>query len=183
MPTVIALLRGVNVGGRFVKMDRLRALFEEMGFSFVRTFIQSGNVLFDGGQTQPSPELSAYIEAELRASLGFEVAVLTLSPQALAAVLAANPFADRALVDPERLHITLLKDDPTAEAVAKLKPNPASADEYSIIGRAVWILCRNGYGRTVYTNSFFESKLKTAATTRNLETMGALVEMAEEKRD
>jgi uncharacterized protein (DUF1697 family) len=180
MITAIALLRSINVGGRFVKMDRLRAIFEEMGFTGVRTFIQSGNVMFSIAAGRIDSEMTGSIEAGLRAALGFDVAVMLISPQELESVFTANPYAGHTLVDDERLHVTLLKDAPTTEAQQRLKPNPASADEFTVVGRAVWILCRNGYGRTVYINSFFESKLKIAATTRNIETMGTLLGLAKE---
>ena len=177
MPKTLALLRGVNVGGHTVKMDRLRELFEQMGCAGVSTYIQSGNVLFDA-TGELADALAARLTAGLQAALGFEVPVLLLSAQGLAGILDASPFAGRELAEGERLYVTVLERQPTTEAVACLDTDPRSADEFAIAGRAVWVLCRGGYQKTAYSNAFFEKKLKMRATTRNLEVMTKLLELA-----
>lgn len=178
--TYVALLRGVNVGGKTVKMDRLRAAFEGMGFGNVRTFIQSGNVLFEAPEDRTAPVLNALIENSLPQALGFEVSVVLLSAEQLEAILAANPFAGRALAEGQRVYITVYKEEPSSQAAGMLLPDTRSADEFVILGRAAYVLCRGGYHETVYSNNFFEKKLKVTATTRNLETMGKLMEMAKD---
>ena len=177
MPKTIALLRGVNVGGRTVKMDRLRELLSAMGCEGVSTYIQSGNALFDDGGEQ-ADELAARLEAGLRDSLGFDVPVLVLTAGELDGILAANPFAGRALAHGERLYVTVLEHDPAPDAASRLSPDPRSADEFLLMGRAAWVLCRGGYHQTAYSNGYFEKKLKIRATTRNLEVLGKLLELA-----
>ncbi len=177
MPKTLALLRGVNVGGHTVKMDRLRELFEQMGCTGVSTHIQSGNVLFDA-TGEPADALAARLTAGLQAALGFEVPVLLLSAQGLAGILDASLFAGRELAEGERLYVTVLEREPSLEAVTCLAKDPRSADEFAVAGRAAWVLCRGGYHKTAYSNGFFEKKLKMKATTRNLEVMEKLMELA-----
>jgi uncharacterized protein (DUF1697 family) len=127
MKKFVALLRGVNVGGKTVKMDRLRARFEALGFENVRTYIQSGNVLFGAGG-DASETLREVIEEALSQEFGFDITVLLLAAQELAALLATNPFAGRILAEGERVHITVFEATPPEEAVKLLKPDPASVD-------------------------------------------------------
>ncbi len=79
-----------------------------------------------------------------------------------------------------RLYITYLAATPDRAAVEALKKNPLKADEFTLSGRQVYLLCRSGYGKTDLSNAFFEKKLCVPATTRNLETTAKLVEMARE---
>ena len=173
----IALLRGVNVGGHTVMMDRLKALLESMGFTGVSTYIQSGNVLFDGGAELPE-NLCARLEETLSREFGFAIPVVLVNSEELGRMLAANPFAGRELGEGERVHVTVLAETPAPETIAGLPADPRSRDEFSIVGRAAYILCRDGYHKTAYSNATFEKKLKMKATTRNVETMAKLLELA-----
>lgn len=178
MAKTIALLRGINVGGKTVKMDRLKALLEGMGLTRVSTYIQSGNVLFDT-IAEPPEEIESRIGECLRTSQGFEVPVLLLSLEELNDILAANPYDGRVIQEGWRLHITLLGEVPSIEAAEKLTIDLRSSDEFALIGRAAYILCKHGYNETPYSNNFFEKKLKMKATTRNVETMTKLAALAE----
>src|SRR5262249_56400329 len=91
MPLHVAFLRAINVGGRVVKMDHLRALFEGLGLANVETFIASGNVIFES-PVRKAKALEARIEAHLRDSLGYAVGVFIRSPAELAAVAGHRPF-------------------------------------------------------------------------------------------
>src|SRR5688500_14117045 len=82
MPKYVAFLRAINVGGHIVKMDRLRALFEELGFTNVETFIASGQVIFDTRATDTS-KLEARIERHLRSALGYDVDTFIRTPAEL----------------------------------------------------------------------------------------------------
>lgn len=173
MDQYIALLRGINVGGKTVKMDRLKACFEGLGFSAVQTYIQSGNVLFEAN-AESLVALLKTLEEALLADFGFDIAVLLLTSNELAQLLTENPYAGRTLAEGERVYVTLLESVPTPQVVEALPQDPRSPDQYIIRGRAAWLLCPGGYGRTVYNNAWFEKKLKIKATTRNLETMTTL---------
>ena len=114
----IALLRGINVGKKQVKMDRLKAIFEEMGFAAARTYIQTGNVLFDAPE-RDAAALRGRIEEGLQAALGFSVEVILLTRGELEHTLMANPFAGRALTENERVYVTFLAGEPAPEAAEK----------------------------------------------------------------
>ena len=171
MPTYIALLRGVNVGtGRKVPMHDLRALFETLGHRNVRTYIQSGNVVFTARAGAPARVRSA-IEQAIEREFGFEVAVLLRTPGDLTKVLERNPFGADA-------YVTFLDELPARARVAALDAAPYRPDEFAVDGRNVFVRCPNGYGRTKINNAFFERKLGTKATTRNLKTVTNLHEWA-----
>jgi uncharacterized protein (DUF1697 family) len=177
MPKYISLLRGVNVGGRTVKMDRLRAAFEGLGFANARTYIQSGNVLFDTGGGEPGDGMRVRIEETLRKEFGFDIAVILLPSDELAALVAANPYAGRKLAGIDRVHTTVFQSEPQASAVSALRPEQGSRDEFRIICRTAFVLCHEGYAHTPYSNLYFEKGLKEKATTRNMDTMEKLVGM------
>ena len=171
MPTYIALLRGVNVGtGRKVPMNELRALFDSLGHTDVRTYIQSGNVVFTAKGAAPARVRSA-IEQGITRDFGLDVTVILRKRDDLAKVLERNPFGTEA-------YITFLTDLPDRKRVAALDPAPYSPDEFVVHGREVFVRCPNGYGRTKINNTFFERKLATRATTRNWKTVTTLHDWA-----
>jgi uncharacterized protein (DUF1697 family) len=171
LPTYIALLRGVNVGtGRKVPMNDLRALFDSLGHTDVRTYIQSGNVVFATKDAAPARVQSA-IEQGITRDFGLDVAVLLRKRADVAKVLERNPFGAEA-------YITFLDDLPDRKLVAALDPAPYSPDEFVVYGREVFVRCPNGYGRTKINNAFFERKLATRATTRNYKTVMTLHDWA-----
>ena len=88
----IALLRGINVGGHTVKMERLRDLFTELGFTNVRTYIQSGNVFFETAQTDHRKAVTQTIEHHLHKTLGYEVPVFLRTVPELEQIVASDPF-------------------------------------------------------------------------------------------
>src|SRR5215470_5305022 len=100
----VALLRGVNVGGRTVRMERLRALFGELGLAGVRSYIQTGNVFFDA-EAPDRAALTARIEGTLEQALGYPVPVFLRTVGEFEAVLALDPFAGREVTADMRLAI------------------------------------------------------------------------------
>jgi uncharacterized protein (DUF1697 family) len=170
MSTYIALLRGVNVGGRKLSMTELRAVFDGLGHTDVRTYIQSGNVVFTGkGGAQP--RMRAAIEKGIEDNCGLAVTVLLRTPAELASAMKRNPFGDTA-------YVTFLDGAPDKKLVAALDPAPFAPDRFQVDGNEVFVLCPNGYGRTKINNTFFERKLATKATTRNWKTVRTLRDWA-----
>src|SRR3954453_13490755 len=151
-------------------MSDLRSLFAALGHTDVRTYIQSGNVVFTAKAKQPAPIRSA-IEASLAREFGFEVVVLLRTPAEMTKVVARNPFDAKA-------YVTFLDDVPDRKQVAALDPNAYAPDEFKVDGREVFIRCPNGYGRTKINNTFFERRLATKATTRNWNTVTLLRDWA-----
>jgi len=168
------MLRGVNVGGqKRVKMQELRELCESLGLKGVETYVQSGNAVFNHAGTD-IPSLASKIEEAIRRSFGFDVRVFIRTRVEFQALVAKNPFAGR---DESKLHVTFLSDVPASLPLGEISDARVGAEEFSISERAVYLLCPNGYGRTKLNNNFFERKLKVAATTRNWNTVNALLSM------
>lgn len=168
MQSYVAMLRGINVGGRTrVAMADLRAAFEALGYEGVATYIQSGNVVFRAKAVDVD-----VLRRRIGEDLGVDAAVLVRTAEELAAVVAGNPFAARGL-DPATLHVTFL-----AEARAELAVPPGEPDEAAVVGREVYLHCPAGYGRTKVNNAYIEKQLGVAATTRNWKTVRTLADMA-----
>lgn len=176
MTTYIALLRGVNVGGKKLAMSRLAATLTDLGYDDVTTYIQSGNAIFRTSRTS-EPTLVRTLERAIAASCGLSPRVLVRTREQLARVEAQNPFL-RKRVDPKTLHVTFLGSAPSARARAGLQV-PPGPDELVVQGRAVYLRCPGGYGRTKLTNDFFERRLVAPATTRNWRTVTTLLDLAD----
>jgi uncharacterized protein (DUF1697 family) len=197
----IALLRAVNVGGTKLPMADLRALLEGLGLANVRTYLQSGNAVFDAGDnTEPASALATAIEMRIERDLGPRVGVLVLPGESIADVAAANPFLDGG--DTGILHATFLfvphgeadfgeASDAAYCAVYKaaftrLELPADEGEEAAFVGApplaapVIYLKLPHGYGRTKLNNGWFERKLGTAATTRNWRTVVALAAMAGE---
>jgi len=173
------MLRGINVGGaRNITMAALKALYESLGFTGVVTYIQSGNVIFRAKEKNAS-SVSESIADGIGKKFGFEVTVIVRQPAELASVVKKNPFVGRRGIDETRLHVTFLRETPSAAFVKALAPLTAkSRDEHEVIGREIYLHCPNGYSKTLLNNTFFEKNLKVAATTRNWNTVKTLHSIA-----
>ncbi len=105
----IALLRGINIGGHIVKMERLREIFAEMGFTNIRTYIQSGNVFFDSPQTDRAA-LKTTIESHLQQSLGYEVPTFLRTIPEMEQIIALDPFQHLNITDDMRLCVVFTSE-------------------------------------------------------------------------
>jgi uncharacterized protein (DUF1697 family) len=167
MTAFVALLRAVNVGGTGkLPMSELKALCEVAGFTKVKTYIASGNVVFEAAMTEA--EVAAALESQLTAYAGKPVGVLVRTAAEMAAALAANPFPDAA----PNLTVAIFLDRPPAKDA--LDGVVASDGEEVRLGkREIYVHYPNGQGR---------SKLKLpaakAGTARNINTVGTLARMA-----
>jgi uncharacterized protein (DUF1697 family) len=177
--TYISLLRGINVGGsKVIRMTDLKAVYESLGFKEVISYIQSGNVLFRSNKDASA--VSGAITKAIERKFGFDVAVIVREPKELAAVIRNNPFIGLRGVDEARLAVTFLQERPSPSLVRVLGPLAAkSNDEYKVVGKEVYLHCPTGFGKTLFTNTFFEKHLKVATTARNWRTVNILVEMAD----
>ncbi len=182
MTTYIALLRGINVGGhRLIKMADLKAMFEAMGFGAVRTYIQSGNVVFQADEAEQP--LRERIEHQIAATFGFPVTVALRTHDELARVIAACPFAPDGLSEGESLYVALLAEAPTPGGIERLLASKTEPDEYRVVGREVYLLYRQHMRVTQLTNSLLESRLGVPATSRNWRTIITLAAMSETLAD
>ncbi len=178
METYIAILRGINVGGKTLKMDQLRKSLEQKDFKNVSTYIQSGNVFF-----QHQPEKPAVLEQRIRdrikTDFGLDVSVIVLTPGKLKMIIAANPFQDDPAKDTSFMHVTFLQSTPVNGNTESVLDKKSGGEEVVFTDEAVYLYCPDGYGNSKLSNNLFENKLKVVATTRNWKTTLKLLQIAE----
>ena len=167
--TNIALLRGINVGGNhMIGMAALRELLESIGLKNVRTLLQSGNVVFEGGGKKVGGEIEDVIEN----AFGFRPSVILRSAEQMEDVVARNPFAHRSDVPGNKLLVTFLECDPkTTEIVA-------APEEVHVLGREMYIYFPVGVGQSKFPHSAVAKQLGVTGTARNWNTVLKLVTMA-----
>ena len=170
MPTFVGLLRSVNVGGRKLPMAELRELAESLGYGDVRTFIQSGNVIF----TAPKRPDPAVLEAGLAERFGLEVDVMVRSGRDLAAALERNPFPG---ADQSRLHVGFMAAKPAATSVSSIDAARFAPDELAVAGTEVYFHLPSGLGRAKLPD-YALRRLKVPTTIRNWNTVTKLAELA-----
>jgi uncharacterized protein (DUF1697 family) len=174
----VALLRGINVGGKNkVPMKQLVALFEEAGCTDVSTYIQSGNVIFNANAAlvRRLPEL---ITASLLENLGVDAPVLIRSGSELRKVLQNNPFLRHKSAATEHLHVGFLTKAPTRSQAGALDPDRSPGDTFEVKGSEIYLCCPNGVARTKLTVTWFDKILGTTTTVRNWRTVQKLAELA-----
>ena len=162
----VALLRGINVGGRHrLPMAALAGFFEEAGCAEVRTVIQSGNVLFRAttAVARAAPErVSARIDEEF----GHRPPMVLRSAVELKAVLEGNPFLHEGL-DEDLFHVVFLADRPSPVAAAALDPGRSLGDRFVVRGREVFLFLPRGVSGTRLTVDYLDRTLGTMGTWRN----------------
>ena len=173
--THLALLRGINVGGKAkLPMKELSAIFAAAGATNIRTYIQSGNVLFESPLPDP---LIALVTTEIARIYGYPGRIVLRSAAELNAAFNANPFAKAGKLR-ETLHVYFLADKPDPAATKSLDPDRSPGDSCVVRNREIYLHLPNGMARTKLTNAYFDAKLKTTSTARNWNTVGKLVELA-----
>jgi uncharacterized protein (DUF1697 family) len=178
MATFIALLRGINVGGKtLIKMPELKSLLASMGFDDVTTYIQSGNVVFSSSSGD-GQALAAAIEERIAETFGLRPTVLIRTPMELTEIADGNPFLGRE-TDLSKLHVVFLSGPPAAASVEELDPKRSPPDEFSVRGREIYLHLPNGMGRSKLTVDYFEKRLGVRATARNWKTLNKLIELSE----
>jgi uncharacterized protein (DUF1697 family) len=178
--TSIALLRGINVGGKnTVRMAELVSLLQSLHFTNVRSYLQSGNFVFDYNRAGPSA-LSHAIEQAISMKFGLDVKVIVRTAEELRSLISGNPLLDTPKIDKEKLHVTFLMDAPQKSDISYFEAAKDPEEQLRIKGKEVFLYCPNGYGRTKLSNQAFEKKLGATATTRNWKTVNALAEMIKE---
>ncbi len=173
----VALLRGVNVGGKNkLPMADLRDIFTAAGYAAVQTYIQSGNVVFEAAPdlAERMPEI---VTGAVRRRFGYETAVVVRSREELRQVVASNPFDTSG--DPRLLHVAFLENAPGAEAVSRLDPERSPPDAFAVRGRNVYLHYPNGVARSKLTNEYLAAQLQSVSTMRNWRTVLTLLDMIE----
>lgn len=176
MTTYIALFRGINVGGKnSLPMKELVAILEALGARNVKTYIQSGNAVFQSGEKEGS-HLSQKIAAGIKNSRGFDPHVLVLGLDEIEKAIADNPFPD-AESDPGSLHIGFLASTPENPDLKKLASLKKESERFHLKGKVFYIHAPEGVGRSkLAANS--EKLLGVPMTDRNWRTVCKIMELA-----
>ena len=162
-------------GKNRVAMADLVAILAGAGCRDVRTYIQSGNVVYRAPGAL-ARRVGRVVSEALSGRFGLTVPVVTRTAGELETIVADNPLL-RAGAFPDTLHLAFLADRPTAARVAALDPRRSPPDTFEVRGREVYLCCPNGYGRTKMTNDWFDRQLATTSTVRNWRTVLTLLEM------
>ena len=183
MTRMIALLRGINVGaGNRIRMDALRLLFEQAGFSGVATYIQSGNVLFS--TDAPERSVPDTIQRILLEGAEIKTTVVLRSAEELAAIVSNCPFssaeievAQRDNTEGESFYVYLLPQAPDPETLQVLDALPQESDRFVIVGRDVYLLLRQRIRNSKLAIKL--QKLFPEATARNWNTINQLHQLSQ----
>jgi len=173
MKTYIVLLRGINVGGhKKILMKELSLLFESLGFKNVKTYIQSGNVVFKALELNT---IAQEIEDAIHSKFGWEVPVLLKTPSEINTILKDCPFSEEKKV---KSYFILLETNPLPEDLLETSKLSSPNEEFFITNSCVYIYYELGAGKGKLGTNFFERKLKSKATARNYRTIAKLLELS-----
>ena len=171
MPTHIALLRGINVGGhKKIAMSDLRRFVEGLGFDDVRSLLQSGNLVFRG-TGPPGVGMERLLEVEAEERLDLRTTFLVRTAKEWGAVIERNPFGEATESDPAHLVVMFLKDPPPSDAVFQLQSAIKGPEVMRAVGRQLYIVYPAGIARSRLANKLIEEKLGTQGTGRNWNTI------------
>lgn len=166
----ISLLRWINIGGnKTIKMDLLKSMYQWLWFNNVKTYIQSGNVIFETNNDNVT-QLELTIKNEIGKNFWFEVEVLIRTQQELVNIIDKCPFPQD---NTKILHLTLLSESPK-DSDMQLVKYKKDFEEFIISWKEIYLYLPNWYWTTKLTNNFFENKLNVKATTRNWNTINKL---------
>lgn len=178
MNIYIAFLRGINVGGKnSLPMKEFVGILEELGCQNVKTYIQSGNVVFKTNEKDMAG-FSDRLSAEIKQRRGFAPSVLLLSLTELEKIVANNPFPE-GQNDPQALHVGFLAAEPEKPDLKTLESIREKSERFQLINSAFYLYAPNGIGRSKLAAST-ERLLGVPMTDRNWRTVGKILEMAKE---
>jgi uncharacterized protein (DUF1697 family) len=172
VPRHVGLIRAINVGGRHrLPMAELRAFLESSGFAEVRTYLQSGNVVFaSAGAVEP-----AALEAALSEKFGFEITVVLRTPSEMRRIVAGNPFPS---IEPTKLHVAFMVEAPPSTSVEGLDVGAFAPEQVVLRGRDAYLHLPGGMGRARLP-SWLLGRLGARATVRNWSTVTTLADLAD----
>jgi len=175
MQQYIALLRGINVGGhQKIPMATLRQLLGGLGYKDVKSYIQSGNIIFQSDKKQTEIQIADIISTGILEEFGFEVPVLVKTAEDFKEAEKANPFSTEPI---ETLHLTFLSEIPKLEDIAILEHSSFAPDRFIIQEATAYLNIPGKYHKTKISNAFFEKKLNVTATTRNYKTILKIISL------
>jgi len=178
MTAVIAMLRAVNLGSHNrVRMDALCALCSALKLRDPRTYVQSGNVVFETSERDIA-KVARRIEDAMERDFGFRTDVIVRTADEMRDVVARNPFEKRRGLDGKRLLVFFFGKEPGAEAREKIRSIKVNGEELHMDGRELYIYFPDGQGRSKVSTAAIERMLKVAGTGRNWNSVTKLLDMA-----
>ncbi len=175
METWIALLRGINVGGNnLLPMAKLKVDLESLNLKNVRTYIQSGNVVFESAVKTP-PLLASKIARKIEQQYGFRPHLLILKREDLLMAIESNPFP-AAVSDPKTLHFFFFAEPASAPDMESLDNAKKPTEQYKLSGRVFYLHAPDGIARSKLAANA-EKYLGVIATGRNFRTVEKLAAM------
>lgn len=165
-------------GHNKIQATELSSLYRKMGFKDVRTYIQSGNVIFSLDDNADVNLVASNIESAILKKFNYTIPVCIRTVSEINKVISDNPFFDEMNFDPSRLAVIFLYEMPSGEQVEKVKNVEYPPDKFKIIGKEIFIYCPNGFGKTKLYTNFFENKMKVRGTARNWKTIKNILEIA-----
>ncbi len=182
MQTHLALLRGINVSGKkLIKMKDLRNLFEQSGFENVKTYIQTGNVIFDSKENSRE-KLAQKIKDLIFGHYGFDVGIVMLNEKALAKAISENPFVNESNVDMKQLYVAFLSEEPSEENHERMKQANIDNDIAMLSGEVMYLKYDANAGNSKLSTNLIENKLNVTATSRNWNTTLRLLDLLKERK-
>jgi len=178
MPVYTALLRGINVGAhKRVKREKLRASCPGLGFEKVKTFIQSGNVVYQAAKLS-SDSISRTMQQCIASDFGFSADVIMRSKDEMGSIVRDNPFLKQRGIDTKKLHVAFLSDPPATPAVKKLQSLTIAPDKIHPAGKEIYFYFPNGVSGSSLWEHSLDRVLGVPVTMRNWNTVNQLYEMA-----
>jgi uncharacterized protein (DUF1697 family) len=176
MPRFIALLRGVNVGGRnSVPMRELCALCRGLGWDTVRSYIQSGNVIFTASGAERMHESA--LEGAITERFSLSIPAIVRTCDQWRDYVAGNPFADISAAEPNRVILALAKSPPKPDAADALRRSAQGGEIVRASGDALWVHFPHGQGKSKLTPAVFDRCAGSPVTMRNARTVRTIMDL------
>jgi uncharacterized protein (DUF1697 family) len=175
MKKYVSFLRGINVGGKnMIKMEALREMFVSLGFTGVKSYINSGNIIFETDETDDNL-LSADIKKAIAETFSFDIQVMTRTISEIETLVKSNPFAGQFENDKD-LHVFFLDEDLSDEKRELLLSQASENEMFAILPRTIFVNLRISILDSIVGKGFIDRKLKASATARNWRTVNKLLE-------
>lgn len=176
MDVFVALYRGINVVGKnSVKMESLRAIHERLGHKDVRTYIQSGNVVFSANGSAEA--VARKTATEFAKEFGFAPRVIAVDAKRWGKIVKYNPYAKFAATNPTTVHAGICDGEPSTNGLKALRTKTAGTEKFAIRERIIYLHAPDGFGKSKFASGM-EKAAGVPMTVRNWRTMEALWKMA-----
>lgn len=157
-------------------MEELKKSFELLKFENVKTYIQSGNVIFESLERNPA-SVASFLENQIKKTFGFDVTVILRTTSELINLVSSAPYTPEMMRETKFLYIVLLSDKPNPSDFKQIDIAKYLPDQFFLRGKELYLYLPNGAGRTKLSNTFFENKLKVRGTMRNWYTLNELIRL------